>query len=326
MNATIKKDLSSQEQGLFSIQPLTFHSSKKDIPNHYRGRFAPSPSGPLHFGSLVAALASYCQAKKNNGTWLIRMEDIDPPREQIGADQNIIHCLYSHGLISDEPIVYQSQRIDVYQSIIDHLYQQKLIFYCNCSRKTLRAQQTKLSNTTIYPGTCRERATKCVNCSTRVKVNEQTLSFVDGLYGEISQNIRTDVGDFVLRRRDGLYSYQLAVVIDDIAQGITEVVRGVDLLTSTPRQLYLYQVLKQNVPKYLHLPLALMKDGKKLSKQTGAKGLDNLQASDNLVRALQFLGQDPIANLKHAQPNEILNWAVSNWHIHKIKSHSKIIS
>jgi len=284
----------------------------------YRGRFAPSPSGPLHFGSLIAAVASYCQAKANDGVWLVRMEDIDPPREQAGADSLIMQCLEAHGLYWDETVTYQSQRTDAYEAVLYALGEFNKLFYCSCSRKSLRAQlanSTETFTTTVYPGTCR-----------RLRVTDQVIQFTDRVYGDYSQDLGKEVGDFVLKRRDGLYAYQLAVVVDDIAQGITEVVRGVDLIDSTPRQIYLYQCLDATPPEYVHLPLALLADGNKLSKQTGAIAVDNSKASKNLYNVLNFLGQGLIPSMQYIPVDEILTWAVQNWNINRVGTNSKVIS
>lgn len=322
MTRTPEKDQTSHEAGLFSIRPLGIFEETQ-----YRGRFAPSPSGPLHFGSLIAAVASFCQAKSNNGVWLVRMEDIDPPREQVGADKSIIDCLEAHGLASDEAIVYQSQRVDVYAKAIQYLVEQSKVFYCSCTRKALRATlDGNAATTTVYPGTCRSEKVKMENCSTRLLVADVALSFNDAIYAHQSQALAKEVGDFVLQRRDDLFSYQLAVVIDDIAQGVTEVVRGVDLLDSTPRQMYLYQQFAQPAPNYVHLPLALMQDGKKLSKQTGAAGLNDANASDNLYKVLEFLQQNPPPELRQSEPQDILVWAIAHWDLAKIGTKSRVLS
>ncbi|WP_428634642.1 tRNA glutamyl-Q(34) synthetase GluQRS, partial [Sedimenticola sp.] len=211
---------------------------------NYCGRFAPSPSGPLHFGSLIAAMGSYLDAKKNHGNWLIRIEDIDPPREVAGAADKIIDTLDRFGFEWDEPVLYQSTRYTAYQDALHELQKEKLLYQCICSRSDIQAHGLQGVEGAKYPGTCRKRgfdnSTYAPQRSAlRIVTGDQPISFVDGLRGTICQNIAQDIGDFILKRADGLFAYQLAVVIDDAYQGITDVVRGADLLTSTPRQIYL---------------------------------------------------------------------------------------
>ncbi|MBT8141894.1 MAG: tRNA glutamyl-Q(34) synthetase GluQRS [Gammaproteobacteria bacterium] len=297
----------------------------------YRGRFAPSPSGPLHFGSLLAALGSFLQARVQQGKWLVRIEDLDPPREIPGADKLILNSLETHGLHWDEALMYQSQRSEAYEHTLQELHKQGLLFYCDCSNKQIRARQNSeklersLLASGVYPGTCRSQTEHRENCGIRLRVSDQILMFKDRVYGLEAQDLKNEVGDFVLKRRDGLYAYQLAVVVDDIAQNITEIVRGVDLLDSTPRQLYLYQCLGASPPDYLHLPLALSPDKKKLSKQTGAKALDDKNAARNLTDALVVLGQAPPKHLHQESVKSILDWAISHWNVSSIPSQSTVI-
>ncbi len=297
----------------------------------YRGRFAPSPSGPLHFGSLTSALASYLDAKANNGEWLVRIEDIDPPREVEGSDKLILDSLVAHGMQWDKDILYQSSRSQAYEEALIQLASGALIFYCSCTNKLLKKYREKSSvgesilANGVYPGICREHSRYQSECSLRLKISNQIFLFHDAVYGLISQDLNTEVGDFILKRRDGLYAYQLAVVIDDIYQGITDIVRGVDLLDSTPRQLYLYQCLNAQAPNYKHLPLALLPDGKKLSKQTGAKALDNAKAAQNIFAALQFLGQAPPDELLSESVENLIKWGVKHWHISKITTQDTVI-
>lgn len=303
--------------------------SQKSKGQIYRGRFAPSPSGPLHFGSLVAALGSYLQARSQTGEWLLRMEDLDPPRETSGADTLILKSLNAHGLNWDNEVMYQSRRHPAYEQALEHLKQKGLLFYCSCTRKQLRARQNATKDaTSIYAGTCREHTKPRDNCAIRIRVPDDEnamISFRDHIHGSITQNLKHEVGDFVLKRRDGLYAYQLAVVVDDIAQGITEVVRGADLLNSTPRQLYLYQCLNAPPPSYLHLPLALLPDRKKLSKQTGAPPLDNHKASANLVQAMRFLGMPVKVDMLDSPIEDIIKWGITNWNESKIPAQDIII-
>jgi len=297
----------------------------------YRGRFAPSPSGPLHFGSLTSALASYLEAKTNHGEWLVRIEDIDPPREVAGSDTLILKSLEAHGLQWDGDILYQSSRTDAYEAALDYLTKKNLLFYCSCTHKQLKEyrQQHFVNNSTlsngVYPGICHEHTNYREDCAIRLRVDAQSILFHDAVYGLNAQDLTNDVGAFVLKRRDGLFAYQLAVVIDDIYQGITDIVRGVDLLDSSPRQLYLYQCLDTLAPNYAHLPLALMPSGKKLSKQTGASGLNNAQAQNNIFNALTFLGQNPPPELKFESVESLLQWAKSHWTISSISTQDTVI-
>lgn len=254
----------------------------------YRGRFAPSPTGPLHFGSLVAAVASYLDARANRGEWLVRMEDLDTPRVQKGAADSILADLEYFGFEWDGPVMYQSTRFEAYCSAFEKLQRDALVYPCGCSRKDTESR---------YPGTC---ATGLplgkVPRSWRVRVN---------------QELAETVGDFILLRANGIFAYQLAVVVDDEAQGITDVVRGADLLDSTPRQMYLQQMLGYRTPRYRHIPVVIGSDGQKLSKQNGAAALDRERATELLIKALQFLAYIPPADLKGAPEKDILEWAQS---------------
>jgi glutamyl-Q tRNA(Asp) synthetase len=248
----------------------------------YRGRFAPSPTGPLHFGSLVTALGSYLDAKAHGGEWLVRMEDIDTPRVVPGAAGDILRTLEHFGLEWDGPVLYQSSRIDAYEAALAGLRDRGLVFPCTCSRKDAGDR---------YPGTCRSgpRGQRCA-ISWRLRVDGETVHFNDRRLGAQSQNVEDYAGDFVLKRADGLFAYQLAVVVDDAAQGITDVVRGEDLLDSTARQILLQRALDLPQPRYLHLPVVLNALGQKLSKQTGAEPLDLNRKQELLERARVLLG------------------------------------
>ncbi len=255
-------------------------------------RFAPSPSGPLHMGSLVAAVAGWLDARASGARWLVRIEDIDPPREPKGADAAILRALEVHGLYWDGEVLRQSTRSAAYQTALDRLDAAGLLFRCRCTRRHLRAHGG------VYPGTCRGRGTAGSSepgpDALRVRVpdteDEARIVFHDRLQGRLEQDLRAMLGDFILRRRDGLWAYQLAVVVDDAAQGITDVVRGIDLLDSTPRQIYLQRLLGLPEPRYLHLPILVDAQGSKLSKQTGAPGLDCSTPERNLARVLAWLG------------------------------------
>jgi len=280
------------------------------------GRFAPSPTGPLHFGTLVAALGSYLLAKCSGGHWLLRIEDLDPPRVVAGAADEMLWLLEQLGFEWDGPIVYQSQRTERYWQVLNDLRQQNLVFDCNCTRREILASAPHPGEEgAVYPGTCRDgmkgsRSERAV----RLRVSDENIHFCDGICGEQSQNLEKMVGDFVLHRSDGLFAYQLAVVVDDIDSGVTQVVRGADLLSSTPRQIYLYRCLRETVPVYYHLPLAYGENGKKLSKRYGDFGLVHGEnGSKMLWHALDFLGQHPPDKLSATLPEEILSWGVDNF-------------
>lgn len=247
----------------------------------YIGRFAPTPSGHLHFGSLVAALASYLDARAVGGRWLLRMEDLDPPREEPGAQAAILKALESYGFEWDGEMVRQSERHDAYDQVINRLFSQGLAYACTCSRKQLEAYQG------IYPGLCRNAGHSTEDAAIRLRVPELEYHFTDRVQGEFRQHLGREVGDFVIRRRDGLYAYQLAVVLDDAWQGVTDIVRGADLLDSTPRQLYLQELLGLPQPRYLHVPLITQPDGHKLGKSYRSPPLAADQATPLLLRALR---------------------------------------
>ena len=273
----------------------------------YIGRFAPTPSGHLHFGSLVAALASYLDARSVGGRWLMRMEDLDPPREEPGAQAAILQALESYGFEWDGAVVRQSDRHDAYAEIINRLFNQGLAYACTCSRKQLEPYHG------IYPGLCRNAGHATDDAAIRLRVPELEYHFIDRVQGEYRQHLGREVGDFVIRRRDGLYAYQLAVVLDDAWQGITDIVRGADLLDSTPRQLYLQELLGLSQPRYLHIPLITQPDGHKLGKSYRSPPLTADQATPLLLRALRALGQNPPTELSCATPREVLNWGIAHW-------------
>ena len=278
----------------------------------YIGRFAPTPSGHLHFGSLVAALASYLDARAVDGRWLLRMEDLDPPREEPGAQAAILKALESYGFEWDGEMVRQSERHDAYDPVINRLFSQGLAYACTCSRKQLEAYQG------IYPGLCRNAGHGTEDAAIRLRVPELEYHFTDRVQGEFRQHLGREVGDFVIRRRDGLYAYQLAVVLDDAWQGVTDIVRGADLLDSTPRQLYLQELLGLPQPRYLHVPLITQPDGHKLGKSYRSPPLAADQATPLLLRALRALGQQPGLELDDASPRELLAWGIRHWDAGKI--------
>ncbi|OVZ92553.1 tRNA glutamyl-Q(34) synthetase GluQRS [Yersinia frederiksenii] len=276
-------------------------------PTHYVGRFAPSPSGDLHFGSLIAALGSYLQARAQGGGWLVRIEDIDPPREIPGAAARILTALEHYGLHWDGPVIYQSQRHEAYRATLEWLKQQGLSYYCTCTRS--RIQQIG----GLYDGHCRERHLPADGAAIRLRQTQPVYSFYDKLLGELHAVPALAEEDFIIRRRDGLFAYNLAVVVDDAFQGVTEIVRGADLIEPTVRQIALYKQLQQPVPSYLHLPLALNPDGNKLSKQNHAPPLPNGDPRPILVEALKFLRQPLPECWQDLDLPLLLRFAVENW-------------
>ena len=270
------------------------------------GRFAPTPSGYLHFGSLVAALASYLDARAAGARWLLRMEDLDPPREVPGAAAAILHTLETYGFEWDGPVLYQSQRSAAYAEVVEQLIARDLAYACNCSRKQLEGHA-------IYPGNCRSAGRSRHDAAIRLRVPDADYGFTDRVQGHYSRNLAREDGDFIIQRRDGLFAYQLAVVVDDGLQGVTDIVRGADLLDSTPRQLYLQQLLGLPQPDYLHVPLLLQPDGHKLGKSYRSPPLPADQAPALLTRALRALGQQPDAALADASVREVLDWGIRHW-------------
>lgn len=320
----------------------------------YRGRFAPSPTGPLHFGSLVAAVGSYLAAKHHQGIWLVRMEDLDTPRCVPGAAEDILRTLEIFGLHSDEPVLYQSQRTAAYEEALHQLQARGAVYPCCCTRKEIADSALHGIEGLVYPGTCRAgipsgregRAWRV-----RTDLLPSPLEFDDALQGgspdtvcesdecgrgsqaaapvngcsavtcrsRITQNLEREIGDFVVKRADGLYAYQLAVVVDDAYQGITHIVRGADLLASTARQIYLQRLLGLNTPAYMHLPVAVNAAGEKLSKQTLAAPVDTAQPVATLLRVLDFLRQQPPAALADGDVASVLAWAVQHWDAAKLR-------
>ncbi len=296
--------------------------------NHqYIGRFAPSPTGPLHFGSLVTALGSFLDARAANGQWLVRIEDLDPPREIPGATDSILKSLEAHGLHWDQPVIYQSKRLAVYDHILNQWQNADLLYRCSCTRQAVADMGG------IYNNHCRRHPVKnpCVAAGWRVKTSDMPLGYSDAEQADIyfddrclgphQEAIAEQVGDFILKRKDGLFAYQLAVVVDDCDANVTHIVRGADLLSSTARQLFLYRLLKCQPPSYAHLPLVLGANGQKLSKQNHAPELLDQQASNNLWQALHFLGQNPPLTMQQATVNELLEWAVHHWNLQQIPKH-----
>ncbi|HWV15073.1 MAG TPA: tRNA glutamyl-Q(34) synthetase GluQRS [Cellvibrio sp.] len=297
------------------------HSSTHSPYTPYIGRFAPSPTGPLHFGSLVSALASYLDAHHQQGKWLVRMEDLDPPREQPGAASAILQSLDDHGLHWDGDVAYQSQRLNIYQAYLLQLQAAGLIYACNCTRQDLAGMGG------IYNGRCRTRNIDLRQPhALRLKLYDlpasptqtDTLAFCDLIQGPQQQNLRTEAGDQILKRKDGLFAYQLAVVVDDIEQQISHIIRGSDLLDVTARQIFLYQLLNATPPQFGHVTLVTHSSGQKLSKQNFAPPLDSSIAAQNLWHALAFLRQEPPQDLLGAQPQELLQWGKNHWKLTNI--------
>lgn len=285
------------------------------------GRFAPSPTGALHFGSLVSALASFLDARHYGGQWLLRIEDIDPPREEAGASAAIIQCLEAHHLYWDGDILFQSQRLPAYADTVQSLLDCGWIYPCYCTRKQLALENGP------YPGTCRHVPPQNQPAALRLLSSDlagvdftisQHCQFTDLFIGDCQ--CPDTLGDFIVRRKDGLFAYQLAVVVDDAFQGVTHIIRGQDLLDCTPPQQFLFQLLKAEIPQFGHVPMALNAQGQKLSKQTGARPLDNSKILENLHAALKFLNHAPPAEAIDANPEELLAWAIKHWDRKNLKA------
>ncbi|HDP90482.1 MAG TPA: tRNA glutamyl-Q(34) synthetase GluQRS [Thioalkalivibrio sp.] len=278
------------------------------------GRFAPSPTGPLHFGSLIAAIGSYLEARRQGGRWLVRMEDLDPPREVPGAADDILRTLEAYGLYWDGEVMYQSRRSAHYREILNTLLARGEAFECGCTRREIADAGREGPEGPVYPGTCREglppgRVARAI----RLRTHDELIRFEDAVQGTVEQRLESEIGDFVVLRADGLFAYQLAVVVDDAEQGVTEVVRGADLLDSTPRQIHLQHVLGYPTPRYMHLPVAVNREGQKLSKQTYARPLDRRAPVAPLYRALTFLDQHPPAHLLDGCLSDLWGWALTHW-------------
>jgi glutamyl-Q tRNA(Asp) synthetase len=294
--------------------------SANDSSTPYRGRFAPSPTGPLHMGSLIAAVASFLDARKNNGRWLLRIDDLDPPREPAGAADSILRSLRRHGLLWDEEIVYQSKRATAYDAALNQLQQQDQLFQCDCSRKSL-------GPTGECAGNCRARQAQIVTPSaTRVSAQHDPQPvFREALQVIVDGDDEVLPGNFIVRRRDGLYAYQLAVVVDDAYQGVTHIVRGSDLIGTTTRQVYLQQALKLATPQYCHVPVITNAAGQKFSKQHHAPALDDRDTSGNLRAALRFLCQEqPPSDMSSCE--QILNFSATAWTLNTIPRTLSIVA
>ncbi len=279
----------------------------------YVGRFAPSPTGPLHFGSLVAALGSCLEARRHHGRWLLRMEDLDRPREMPGAADGILRTLAAYGFEWDDAVLYQSRRRDAYQAALERLHRDGMLYPCACTRREIADSAPHGIEGPVYPGTCRAGLSGRTARAWRVRTPAGEIAFEDAIQGRQTQVLARDIGDFVLRRADGLFAYQLAVVVDDAAQGVSHVVRGADLLDSTPRQIHLQRLLGLPTPHYAHLPAAVDAQGEKLGKQTQAAPLNERHPQPALWQALAFLGQAPPPELARAGLAELWSWAREQW-------------
>jgi len=283
-------------------------------PDHYIGRFAPSPTGPLHFGSLIAAVGSYLDAYAHQGEWQLRIDDLDQPRTVPGASEAILLALEGFGFEWSGPVIYQSQRQDAYEVALDLLQERAQLYACACTRKDIAESGTHGSFGPIYPGTCRngmqpDQAPRALRCLT----TSEPVCLDDRLQGRYCQQLENEIGDFVVRRADNIIAYQLATVVDDADQGVTDIVRGVDLLDSTPRQIHLQNLLNLPTPRYMHLPIAVNAQYEKLSKQTHASAVDISNCVQQLHQTLHFLNQNPIPELRFASLDELWNWARTHW-------------
>jgi glutamyl-Q tRNA(Asp) synthetase len=296
--------------------------------DRYCGRFAPTPSGPLHFGSMIAAIASYCDARANAGNWYVRIDDLDTPRVIAGVAEDMLRTLEAFCLHWDGRPLYQSANKQAYHCTLHLLGTMGHVFPCACSRRQVREAGTPGADGPVYPGTCRHGIGRGQRArSLRLAVNNDTVSgFNDGLQGEIRQDLIADVGDFVIYRSDGAFSYHLACVVDDALLGITDIVRGADLIDSTPRQIFLQRLLDMPEPRYLHLPVATNGDGEKLSKQTLAAPVDPSRAAETIHAVLSFLGQQPPAELAQWPAQTALDWAVKAWRRERLPAERAIES
>jgi len=296
-----------------TVFDITAHRSQ----SIYRGRFAPSPTGPLHLGSLLTAVASFLQARSIQGEWHLRIDDLDPERSLPDAADSIRRTLERFGLRWDHEIVFQHRKSDRYQQALERLQKEALVYPCTCSRRELAS----LPRGSIYPGSCRSRtpAEAGTPHALRVRTEGYVITFADRLHGIVRRDLEREIGDFVVRRRDGAFAYHLATVVDDADTGITEIVRGIDLLDSTPRQIYLQRLLGVPEPDYCHVPIVVDETGNKLSKQTFAASVEECGPAETIFKLLQMLRQEPPRQLAGAAPEEMLGWAVKHWKIDPLK-------
>jgi len=285
----------------------------------YRGRFAPTPSGPLHFGSIVAAVGSYVEARTHGGEWHLRIDDLDPPRVVQGAVDSILRCLEQLGFEWDGPVIYQSQRAPAYHAALHQLRQHGMVYPCACSRKEIAEHAVMGVEGPVYPGTCRDgmppgREARAV----RLRTAGARVAFDDAVLGPQGRDIEREAGDFVLYRADGVFAFHLASAVDDGELGMTDIVRGADLLESSARQIYVLRLLGLPVPRYAHLPIAVNASGEKLSKQTLAEAIDPRDPGRVLVPALRFLGQAPPQELSGENTHVLWDWATTNWRLDRV--------
>lgn len=296
-------------------------------PDIYTGRYAPSPTGPLHFGSLVAAVASYLDARIHHGRWLVRMEDLDKPREMSGAADDILRTLEAYGFEWDGKVMYQSQRHEAYEATLAQLIANGQVYSCNCSRREVADIAHAGIEGPVYTGLCRDGLSRERDTvAWRFKTDAAHLLFRDRIQGQFDHRMQRDIGDFVLKRADGQFAYQLAVVVDDAEQNISHVVRGADLLNSTSRHILLQYSLQLPSPVYAHIPVATNLAGEKLSKQTGAEALSNDNKAQILSRAFVFLGLNPPRELCHSSVDILWQWANEHWQLEKVPSQTQLIS
>ena len=283
--------------------------------NRYCGRFAPTPSGPLHFGSMIAAIGSYCDARANDGTWHVRIDDIDRTRVVVGAADDILRTLTAFGMEWDGKPVFQSHNSDSHHAALHLLRSRAHVFACSCSRKAISEADETGVDSPVYAGTCRNGLRSGPSArSLRLQVDHDVQAgFIDLLQGSVSQQLAAEVGDFVIYRSDSIFSYHLACAVDDAQQGVTHIVRGADLIESTPRQIHLQGLLGLPTPAYLHLPVATNDQGQKISKQTGATRVDHTRPGEIIYSALNFLLQRPPTELARAPARTAIEWAVHNW-------------
>lgn len=280
----------------------------------YRGRFAPTPSGPLHFGSMVAAVGSFLDARSRGGTWLVRIDDLDPPRTVPGAAGAILRCLEAFGMHWDGAVEYQSTRSDAYHAALHQLRHSGRIYPCACSRKEISDAGLAGVEGAVYPGTCRNGLGAGHEArALRVRTDGAVVEFDDTLQGHVRQDLQNEIGDFVLYRADHAFAYHLACAVDDAEQGITDVVRGADLIASTPRQIHLQKLLGLPTPAYLHLPVAVNAAGEKLSKQTRAPAVDEAHPTETIAHVLRFLEHAPPAEIRDRALDDLWAWAIQNW-------------
>lgn len=294
-----------------------------NLNSSYRGRFAPSPTGPLHFGSLYTAVASFLQARSNKGQWLVRIDDLDPFRSKQEYSTLILKTLEQYSLTWDEDVFYQSSRQEAYRHALNDLNQHQLLYPCQCSRKDLAK---RLIKNNIYDGYClNNKPTADVATSLRIKVSGESITLKDLVQGTSQQNLTKQLGDFVIFRKDHVYAYHLAVVLDDHEQNISDILRGYDLLDSTYRQIYLQQQLQIATPSYAHIPVISGADGAKLSKQTFASDISLAPVRETLVNVLAHLNLNPPKELIACTPIEILDWAINQWSLDKLQAKDSIL-